>query len=74
MKKGRGGRLRVCNFFLESFLGFFASFFLSGNKMNESNYGGRGPFVPTFDGKGSSFLDFEQRVALWNRTTDIPAD
>ena len=29
--------------------------------------------MPTFDGKGSSFLDFEQRVALWNRATDIPA-
>ena len=42
--------------------------------MNESTSGGRGPFVPTFDGKGSSFLDFEQRVALWNRTTDIPEE
>ena len=41
--------------------------------MNENNSGGRGPFVPTFDGKGSSFMDFEQRVALWNRTADIPA-
>ena len=30
--------------------------------------------MPTFDGKGSSFQDFEQRVALWNRTTDIPPD
>ena len=42
--------------------------------MNEGPSGGRGPFVPTFDGKGSSFQDFEQRVALWNRTTDIPAE
>ena len=30
--------------------------------------------MPTFDGKGSSFQDYEQRVALWHRTTDIPAD
>ena len=40
--------------------------------MNESTSGGRGPFAPTFDGKGSSFQDFEQRASLWNRTTDIP--
>ena len=42
--------------------------------MNENTSGGRGPFAPTFDGKGASFLDFEQRVALWSRTTDIPED
>ena len=42
--------------------------------MNENGSGGRGPFVPTFDGKGSSFQDFEQRVALWNRTTEIQPD
>ena len=42
--------------------------------MNDGTSGGRGPFVPTFDGKGSPFQDFEQRVALWNRTADIPAD
>ena len=33
-----------------------------------------GPFVPAFDGKASSFLDFEQRVALWARSTDIPPE
>ena len=27
--------------------------------------------MPTFDGKSSSFMDFEQRVALWNRTTEV---
>ena len=30
-----------------------------------------GPHVPAFDGKGSSFQDYEQRVALWNRTAEI---
>ena len=30
--------------------------------------------VPAFDGKGSSFLDYEQRVISWNRTTDIHPD
>ena len=39
--------------------------------MNESNSGGRGPSAPTFGGKGSSFQDYEQRVALWNRTTEV---
>ena len=33
-----------------------------------------GPFVPGFDGKASSFLDYEQRVALWVRSTDVPAE
>ena len=33
-----------------------------------------GPFVLAFDGKGSPFLDFEQRVALWLRSTDIPPE
>ena len=33
-----------------------------------------GPFVPSFDGKASSFLDYEQRVTLWARSTDIPVE
>ena len=33
-----------------------------------------GPFVPSFDGKASSFLDYEQRVALWVRSTDVPVE
>ena len=33
-----------------------------------------GPFAPSFDGKASSFLDYEQRVALWLRSTDVPAE
>ncbi len=48
--------------------------FFGYNQMTENGTGGRGPFAPTFDGKGSSFQDFEQRVALWNRTTEIPPD
>ena len=39
--------------------------------MGETNSGGRGPFVPAFDGKGSSYQDYEQRVALWHRTAEI---
>ena len=30
--------------------------------------------VPAFDGKGASFLDYEQRVILWNRATEIHPD
>ena len=30
--------------------------------------------VPSFDGKSSSFLDYEQRVELWDATTDIPPE
>ena len=33
-----------------------------------------GPFAPSFDGKASSFIDYEQRVALWLRSTDVPAE
>ena len=33
-----------------------------------------GPFVPSFDGKASSSLDYEQRVALRLRSTDVPAE
>ena len=33
-----------------------------------------GPFVPSFDGKASSFLDYEQRVTLWVRSTDVPTE
>ena len=33
-----------------------------------------GPFVPSFDGKASSFLDYEQRMTLWARSTDIPVE
>ena len=33
-----------------------------------------GPFVPAFDGKASSFLDYEHLVALWSRSTDIPPE
>ena len=32
------------------------------------------PFVPSFDGKASSFLDYEQRVTLWVRSTDVPVE
>ena len=32
------------------------------------------PYVPTFDGKASSFLDYEPRVILWERSTDVPPD
>ena len=32
------------------------------------------PFVPCFDGKASSFLDYEQRVTLWVRSTDVPTE
>ena len=39
--------------------------------MNENSVGGRGPFAPTFDGKGPSYQDYEQRVALRNRTAEI---
>ena len=31
-------------------------------------------FVPSFDGKASSFLDYEQRVQLWLNTTEIPEE
>ena len=30
--------------------------------------------VPAFDGRDSSFLDYEQRATLWNRATDIPPE
>ena len=33
-----------------------------------------GPFVLAFDGKASPFLDFEQRAALWLRSTGIPPE
>ena len=49
----------------------FCVFILPATKMNENSVGGRGPFAPTFDGKGPSYQDYEQRVALWNRTTEI---
>ena len=39
--------------------------------MSENASGGWGPFAPAFDGKGSSYQDYEQRVALWNRTAEI---
>ena len=31
-------------------------------------------YVPTFDGKASSFLDYEQRVILWDGSTEIPPE
>ena len=31
-------------------------------------------YVPTFDGKAPSFLDFEQRVILRNVSTEIPPE
>ena len=33
-----------------------------------------GPFASSFDGKASSFIDYEQRVALWLRSTDVPVE
>ena len=30
--------------------------------------------VPSFGGKSASFLDYEQRVNLWDATTDIPPE
>lgn len=32
------------------------------------------PFVPSFGGKASSFLDYEQRVTPWARSTDVPVE
>ena len=32
------------------------------------------PYVPPFAGKASSFLDYEQRATLWERSTEIPSD
>ena len=46
--------------------------FCAFTKMDTANQ--NGPFVPSFDGKASSFLDYEQRVALWLRSTDVPAE
>ena len=31
-------------------------------------------YVPSFDGKSSSFLDYGQRVRVWNGSTDIPPE
>ena len=31
-------------------------------------------YVPAFDGKASSYLDFEQRVMLRNGSTDVPME
>ena len=39
--------------------------------MGKTGVDGMGPLVPAFDGKGPSFQDYEQRVALRNRATGI---
>ena len=39
--------------------------------MDKTGVSGKGPFVPAFGGKGSSFQDYEQHVALWRRTAEI---
>ena len=61
-------------FFFVCLASGFLRFIVPATKMGGHHSGGRGPFVPTFDGKGSSFQGYEQRVALWNRTTEIQPD
>ena len=50
--------------------GFFFLFF-DLSKMGNSQLS---PFVLSFGGKASSFLDYEQRVTLWVRFTDVPVE
>ena len=39
--------------------------------MGKTGVGGKGPSVPAFGGEGSSFQDYERRVASWHRTAEI---